>query len=147
VRVVFDTVVLVRGLIGPYSLWGQLLFDFSPAYELVVSADIVQEYLEVIHRPRISRKFRPATGRDLAAMLKIISKATTVEPSHVPMICRDPEDDKFLAVAIASQAAFIVTEDTDLLDLEAYASITICSARQFYERVLDERDGPRQKSE
>ena len=135
----FDTVVFVRGLIGPYSLWGQLVFDSSSLYELIVSPDIAQEYLDVVRRPRIARKFRSVAGRDLERMLDILSKATEVFPPHTPSVCRDSEDDKFLAAAIVGNARVIVTEDKDLLALEEYKGTQICTAETFL-RFLDSQE-------
>ena len=52
IRAVFDTVVFVRSLINPHSIWERLLFEFVDAYELSVSPPLLQEILEVIERPR-----------------------------------------------------------------------------------------------
>ncbi len=96
-RGVFDTVILVRGLINPYSLCGRLLFDHPTSYELIVSSDIVVEYLRVVNRPELVQKYHQVETRDLPAILEIIGKATLVQPVDTPVVCRDPEDDKFLA--------------------------------------------------
>ncbi|HSH78947.1 MAG TPA: hypothetical protein VLA19_10495 [Herpetosiphonaceae bacterium] len=49
--VVIDTVVFVRALLNPRSMWGRLVFDYAGRYRLVVSAPIVREVIEVIQRP------------------------------------------------------------------------------------------------
>ena len=38
-------------------------------------------------------------------------------------VCRDPNDDMFLAVAVNAQAPYVVTGDKDLLSLRKYKSI------------------------
>jgi len=63
-----------------------------------------------------------------------------VEPSEVRNICRDPEDDKFLAAARFSNADFIVSEDNDLLSLGEYDGIQICTAESLL-HVLDRDRG------
>jgi putative PIN family toxin of toxin-antitoxin system len=136
VRVVFDTVVLVRGLLEPSSWSGRLLFDLSNAYEWVVSPDIVTEYREVIRRPRLVKKYRSVANYDLQTLLARIATATLVTPAQTPAICREPADDKFLAAAIAGSARFIVSEDKDLLDLGNYAGSQIVTAEAFL-RILD----------
>jgi predicted nucleic acid-binding protein len=98
-RGVFDTVILVRGLINPYSLCGRLLFDHSTSYELIVSSAIVAEYLRVINRPELVRKYHEVETRDLPAILEIVAKAMVVQAVDTPAVCRDPEDEKFLAAA------------------------------------------------
>ncbi len=135
-KVVIDTVVLVRSLIGPDSWWGRLIFDYPERYELVVSPLIVAEYLDVVHRPRLLRKDQAVATRDLGAIWDIVANATVVHPENTPAICRDPGDDKFLAVAKTSDARFIVTEDEDLLDIGIYEKSAIISAEAFL-RILD----------
>ena len=135
-RVLFDTVVLVRGLINPGSPWGRLLFEQASGYTWIVSPQIVDEYLEVLRRPRLVRKYRDVETRNLAAMLDLIATAIVVQPTAIPAVCRDPEDDKFLAAAKAGRARFIVTEDMDLLDLSCYEGIQIVRAEAFL-RMLD----------
>lgn len=135
-KVVIDSVVLVRSLIGPYRWWSRLIFDYPDRYELVVSPLIVAEYLEVVHRPRLLRKFHAVATRDLGTILTMIANASVVEPVTTPAICRDPGDDKFLAAAQAGGARFIVSEDLDLLDLGSYGKTAIISAEAFL-RILD----------
>lgn len=127
-------VVLVRGLIDPFSWSGRLLFEWHGAYEWIVAPEIVTEYLEVIHRPRIGNRFRPRENRDLNTVLSPIAAATIVYPTDIPAVCRDPSDDKFLAAAETADADFIVSEDNDLLSLAEYKGVRICTA----EAVLQE---------
>jgi predicted nucleic acid-binding protein len=56
---------------------------------------------------------------------------------HCPRAaCRDRDDDKVLAAAIAGKADLIVTGDEDLLVLGQHHGIRILSPRQFVE-LLD----------
>lgn len=142
-RVVLDTVILVRGLINPQSSCGRLVFDYAGAYLTIVSPPIVAEYLAVLWRPELQRKYRGGAGRDPHAILDVIARATTVEPVETPAVCRDPEDDKFLAAAEIGSARFIVTEDRDLLDLGSYEGIQIVSAAAFL-RILESPSPQRQ---
>ena len=139
IRVVFDTVVFVRALINPFGRWGRLLFEPSSAYRLVISPPVVSEVLVVIRRPEVVVLFRPHPGRDSAAVLALLADAESVEidEATIPRVSRDPKDDKFLATARAGRAAFLVSEDDDLLVLEEYEGIRIVNAETFL-RVLDE---------
>jgi uncharacterized protein len=134
-RVVFDTVILVRGLLDPYSWSGRLPFERIDAYEWVVSPEIIAEYLAVIRRPRLVNKYGSIEQRDLKTILAQIATATLVHPTHVPAVCRDPEDDKFLAAARTGSASFIVSEDKDLLTLVAYEGIQICTAEVLLKHI------------
>jgi len=138
VRVVFDTVVFVCALISPYGWCGRLLFDHA-AYQLVVSAPVVTEYLDVLRRPELVRKYRSIAGRDAHAVLDLIANAVVVHPTETPPVCRDPEDDKFLAAAAVGNAAFIVSEDTDLLVLKRHERIAIVDVEAFLQVVQARR--------
>jgi putative PIN family toxin of toxin-antitoxin system len=129
-RVVFDTVVLVRALINPHSIYGRIVFEHYRDYTLYVSPPMVAELLDVLQRPEISRKFRTLAGLDLRAVLDLVSQAEVIEPEIVP-VSRDPNDDMFLATARAAQAHYLVSEDNDLLSLGQYAGTAIVNGPTF----------------
>jgi putative PIN family toxin of toxin-antitoxin system len=45
--------------------------------------------------------------------------------------CRDPRDNKFLALAASGKAKVIITGDNDLLTLHPWHEISILTPRQF----------------
>jgi putative PIN family toxin of toxin-antitoxin system len=136
-RVVFDTVVFVRALINPHGIWGHLVFSHSDQYRLVVSPPIVLEYLDVLARPELTRKFRTLETMDLGAVLAAIKEAEIADLISVPAISRDPKDDIFLATAAVAQAEYLVSEDRDLLDLKDHGPTRIVDAATFL-RILAE---------
>ena len=140
-RVVFDTVVIVRALINPSGRWARLLFDRADSYEIVVSPPIVRVIAEVIERPKVSALFRPVPGRDAISVLAMLAAAESIviDEATIPRICRDPKDDKFLATAKAGNAQFIVTEDQDLLVLGEYESIRIITTLAFLQMLDQQR--------
>jgi len=139
VRVVFDTVVFVRALLNRRSLWARLVFDRAGEYRLVVSPPVVREAVGVLRRPELVRRFSTLPGRDPAAVLALLDEAdrADVGTGPIPPVARDPNDDVFLATARAGDAAFIVSEDKDLLVLEVYEGVRIVDAAAFL-GVLDE---------
>jgi uncharacterized protein len=130
-RAVFDTVVFVRALINPFGVWGRLIFQHGHAYTLIVSPPVVEEILEVLHRPELTRRFRSLIGLDVAQVIAILDDAEAIELQNVPAVSRDPKDDKFLATAVAARAEYVVTEDNDLLVLDPYEGVRIVTAGQF----------------
>ena len=80
------------------------MFDQANDYTWIVSPAIVDEYLKVLRRPILVHKYRDIETRNLAAMLELIATAVVVQPTAVPAVCRDPEDDKFLAAAKTGNA-------------------------------------------
>ena len=50
-------------------------------------------------------------------------------------VCRDPNDDKFLEVAVSGGAEFIVTGDRDLLTLDPFEDISIVTPAEYPRRA------------
>jgi len=110
-RVVFDTVIFVRGRLNPKSRCGRILAQHRDEYRLFVSPEVLAEYLEVLHRPELMAKSERIAGLDMRTTLGIFRQAEVVEPAQIEPISRDPADDKFLALAAAAGADYLVTED------------------------------------
>lgn len=134
-RIVLDTVVLVRGLSNLYGVWGRLVFERADQYRLVVSPPLLAEYLEVIARPELTRKFRslPAHRRDL---LDLLAQAEIGTFTALPTFERDPNDAHVRTTALHGAVDYLVSADNDLLDLGTYEGIPIRSAPAFL-RLLE----------
>lgn len=65
----------------------------------------------------------------------IIKRAMFVRPQEHVTVCRDPKDNQFLDVAVASNAQFLVTGDKDLLSLKKFRTTRILTPRRFLEEV------------
>ena len=64
-------------------------------------------------------------------MAELRQLAEVIEPPPLPQpVCRDPDDDEVLALAIAAQADLIVSGDNDLLVLLQFNGIPIVSPAQ-----------------
>lgn len=139
-KVVLDTVVIVRALLDPESRSGRILFMHAQVYEWIVSGTIIAEYLEVTSLPSIASKLAKR-NRSRAGFVDLLAKATIVSPTSTPAVCRDPGDDKFLAAALTGKADYIVSEDLDLLALEEYEGVVICNCHAMIE-ILTTNDLP-----
>jgi putative PIN family toxin of toxin-antitoxin system len=130
-KVVFDTVVFVRAMLNPHSPCGRLVYRHAETYELILSRPVVEEMLEVLHRPELTRK-APGLGQlDLRRLLDTLATAEIVELGGIPAVCRDPGDDKFLATAHVARAEYLVSEDQDLLSLGNYEGTRIVTCAQL----------------
>lgn len=134
-RAVFDTVVFVRALINPHGRWGRLLFGYCDRYVLVLSPEIVREILDVLYRSSLRERFPQIDEVAVDRALAIIEAAEVVEPAKQLAVCRDPNDNKFFECALEGGAAYIVSEDKDILDVGAYEGIRTVSASQFMELI------------
>jgi putative PIN family toxin of toxin-antitoxin system len=135
VRVVIDTNVLVAGLLwrGPphallEHLRGALVWVSSPA--------LLSELGDVIGRP----KFDAILERSLAPREQLLAElgrlAEVIEaPALVQPVCRDPDDDRVLALAVAAKVDLIVSGDADLLSLGNFEGIDIVAPSEALRRI------------
>lgn len=135
-KAVFDTVVFVRALINPLSVWGRLAFD-AEGYVLVLSPEIIVEILDVAHRSELRERFPQLNDIRLERVLSVIESAEIVEPTEAIAICRDPKDDKFFECAVAGGVDYIVSEDRDILDIGEFRGIKTVTAASFL-AILDQ---------
>jgi putative PIN family toxin of toxin-antitoxin system len=87
--------------------------------ELFVSEDVLAEIQDVITRPKLQAKYSRLTDERAEKLVEVLrTKATLIK--DVPPVFnypRDPKDEKYINLAIAVGAEFIISRDTDLLDL------------------------------
>ena len=135
-RAVIDTNVLLSGLLwhgAPHTLLDRVR---SSALSLVSSPALLTELAEVTGRAKFdSILTRSQTSRE-HALAEIQLLAEIVEPPPLPRpVCRDPDDDGLLALAVAAQVEFIVSGDNDLLALGSFNGIPILTPAQALQRI------------
>jgi putative PIN family toxin of toxin-antitoxin system len=101
--------------------------------QLVLSSDILSEYRET--GSELAAEFPDI---DLPPWLELLAvKSTIVESSPLEeQVCTDPDDDKFLACALASRTRLIVSGDKALQRVSGYRGIVVLSPRQFVDQYL-----------
>jgi putative PIN family toxin of toxin-antitoxin system len=91
---------------------------------LVVSDTVLAEVADVLTRPEIQRRRAHLSPAYVAAFTERVRRtATVLDP--VPeafSYARDPDDEPYLNLAIAAGAAYLVSRDKDLLDLQGVLS-------------------------
>ena len=131
-RAVIDTNILVRAVIKPQGSVGPVLQRLRRRdYTLLLSRATLDEFVEVIHRPRLRTKYQLSESTLRAVLRLVVVRSELVHPDVPIAVCRDPKDDKFLEVAVAGQADVIVSGDADLLILAPFANIPIVSPSRF----------------
>jgi putative PIN family toxin of toxin-antitoxin system len=58
------------------------------------------------------------------------------QPDALPVRCRDPKDEKFIRLALAAKADYLVTGDADLLALRGLVPFEIITIDQLKMRFL-----------
>src|SRR5579862_670441 len=118
--VVFDTGVVLQAGLRPHGPSGRVvsLID-QDLFVLHVSEECIEEYEDVLTRPKIRAKNPHLTDVLTAAIIERIRNSGILRselPSHF-QYSRDPEDEHVINLAIETGAQFLVSRDNDLLAL------------------------------
>lgn len=130
-RVVIDTDVILSAVLG--GMLKAILDHWqNERFILVVTDEIVREYLDVLQRSKFG--LRGDVIDNIATF--IFQFADFVVPSeHVQVVKSDPKDDKFLDAVIVGDVEYLVSGDKHLLNLKEYAGIPIITPREFLKRL------------
>jgi putative PIN family toxin of toxin-antitoxin system len=133
VKVVLDTNVFISGVFftGPPHRILEAWRDSR--IQIVISPHILEEYQRV--GETLASKFPDIDLQPIFDLLtlnaEVVASKTLAEP-----ICRDPDDDKFLACALTSGAQYIISGDKDLLTASGYKGLEVVSPRRFVDDFL-----------
>jgi putative PIN family toxin of toxin-antitoxin system len=133
VKAILDTNVLISGIFFsgvPYEI---LAAWRDRKIELIISPEILEEYRRV--GEEMENKF---PGVEIAPFLELLAIEATMVAA-MPLtdsVCTDPDDDKFLACAVASNAKVICSGDKALLKTTGYRGIEVLTPRSFADRFL-----------
>ena len=106
-KIVLDTNVVVSGLLKSQGNPAQALtLALAGVVQVCHDKLILAEYAEVLARPRF--KFDPKRVREVLTKLEVDGLAVDAS-EHSDLDLPDPDDEPFLAVALAASADFLVT--------------------------------------
>ena len=128
VRMVIDTNLWISFLIGKKLDCLLELLD-NPWFELVSTARLNEEMLEVSRRPKLRKYFREENVLLLEEWMN--QHFVMVEIDDIPKRCRDPKDDYLLELAVRANAIYLVSGDKDLLDIGQINECRIMTVAQF----------------
>jgi putative PIN family toxin of toxin-antitoxin system len=131
-RIVVDTNVFVSAVLKANSLPFHVLRWIDRHGGLLKSPATEQEILSVLARPHIAAVTIPSYRESLATLLV---KAELVAIAERIAACRDPNDDKFLELAVNGRADLIVSGDGDLIALNPFRDIPIVTPAVFVQGV------------
>jgi len=134
-KVVVDTNVVISGVFFGGNPGRVLEAWRDGKIELFVSAEVLDEYRRV--GERLEDRF---PGVSLAPFLALVlANATIVEPAVLPEpVSRDPNDDPFIACAVAGNCDAIVSGDRHLLEVSGHGGIDVLTPRQLLDRISEE---------
>ena len=128
-RVVIDTNAWISRLLLADSVAARAVDKAVARFEVVVSEASVEELADVLSRKKFDRY---VSLQDREEFLRRLLQVTTIVPVLSEITdCRDPKDNRFLALALDSESDCIVSGDDDLLALNPWRGIEIVSPRAF----------------
>ena len=139
-RLVIDTGIAVSALILSRSVPRQAFNAARSWGQLLISPATFNELEDVLCRPKLERFITEQERVEFLDAYVLLAKAVAITESITA--CRDPNDDKFLELAVSGQAECIISGDADLLVLspfrlsDADSAIDIVTPRAFLEDWL-----------
>ncbi len=135
-RAVIDTNVLIAGLLWRGPAHALLMDVRNGLVSFISSPTLLAELGDVLGRAKFAAILtRTNTSRD-AALAEVRRLAEVIEPPSLPHpVCRDPDDDEVLALALAAHADVIISGDADLLVLQQFEGIPILDPAQAVQRM------------
>ena len=128
-RVVIDTNVWISRLLLADSAAARAVDNALTRFEVVVSEASVEELAGVLSREKFDRY---VSLQDREEFLRRLLQVTTMVSVLSEITdCRDPKDNRFLALALDSESDCIVSGNADLLALNPWRGIEIVSPGAF----------------
>jgi putative PIN family toxin of toxin-antitoxin system len=132
-RIVIDTNMLISCLLFRRQV--SYLRDLWNAQQIIplLSKETFDEFRRVLTYPKFSlspQEIRAVIDSEILPNFDVVETKETITG-----ICRDPHDDKFLAVALHGKASYLVTGDQDLLELHVFHSTKIITPQEFKDVV------------
>ena len=127
-KVIVDTNILVSAIIRDNIPEQVIMWIVSqPVIEWVATAEIVQEYMDVLQR----KKFNLPSDVIDSWFRLFEEELVLVSPKIAVNFPRDVKDAKFLECALESKADIFITGDRDFSEAQALISTQIMSVSQF----------------
>jgi uncharacterized protein len=134
-RVVVDTNVFISGIFFTGPPFRILRAWRDGVVQLVISPEILKEYQRV--GEELAVQFSVI---DLQPMIDYVTLNARLFPDTElgEPVCDDPDDDKFIACALASESNLIVSGDKHLVKVSGYRGVRILKPREFVDTFLKE---------
>jgi len=134
--IVLDTNVVVSALLRRAGPPGKIL-DLVLARHVTLALDhrVFIEYREVLHRPEFN--FPPDLLRDLLDFVWRYS--IRVDPAPLAIRSPDPDDAKFIEVAVASKVSVLVTGNLKHFPLDQRHGVRVMTPREWPDLWAGER--------
>ena len=125
IRAVVDAGVFISGTISPDGAPAAIVRAWQAgSIDLVLCPELLRELRRAFSYPRVQRRVSPEAATKLVNLLEEAGLMFP-DPSHIPSVCRDPDDDYLFALADDANAV-LVSGDGDVLAV-GEASVKVLS--------------------
>ncbi len=128
VRIIVDTNIWISFLIGK-RIQALKPLIISGKVELIITEQLVNEIINVTQRPKLVKYFSEDKVMDFISLLKIISTNYKIKDNDHGFV--DPKDNFLLTLAEISNADFLITGDTQLIQLGKFVNTKIIGPQDF----------------
>jgi putative PIN family toxin of toxin-antitoxin system len=132
-KVILDTNVFVSGVFFSGPPYRILETWRNGKIQLVMSQEILNEYRRV--GESLAEQFPNVELPPMLELITINAELFSVQNLPEP-VCKDPDDDKFLACALASKCKVIISGDKNLLKVSGFHGIRVIRPRNFVDEYL-----------
>ena len=128
---VFDTNTLISAALFRGGTAGEAFRHALNTGVVLLSEATFEEIDEVIAREKFDDYL---TAEERGTFIEaLVDRSRFANPTEKLQVCRDPDDDKFLELAVSESATCIVSGDADLLELNPFRGIPIMKPADFLE--------------
>jgi len=133
IRLVVDTNIFISAALKTDSAPRFAFRWIERNARLLKSTATEQELYRTLAKPRLAALFPDSdfTNR----LTRVMQTAELIEVVERVQVCRDPDDDKFLELAVNGRADMVVSDDSDLLVLHPFRGIAIVGPAAFVHGV------------
>lgn len=130
-KVIVHTNIIISGLISNNSYPAQIVDGiFEYKFDVCISQAVFDEYLNVLQREKF-QKYRNFFFNARLMIEFLSEKALFFEPTTKINILKDPDDNKFLELAMESNADYLITGNINDFTLSFFKNTQIITASAF----------------
>lgn len=131
-RVVIDTNIFISGLLNLEGGAAKIITQFRDgAFELVITRDVFEEYLRVIHF--FDNDIPSERSEELLDL--VFERAVKVKAGSPRGLCNDRDDENFLTAALSGHAEYLVTKNKKDFPHDI-SGLSVVNVREFL-KVLE----------
>ena len=133
-RIVLDPNVVVSAAISPAGAPGRIVQLIDAGILVPIIAEhLVNEVQDVLRRPKLEKYLDATKASRAVTELRRLAEWHR-DPIDPPHVCRDPDDDYLLALALATKADAVVTGDVDLHAVPN-PGVEVITPRELLDRI------------